>query len=129
MPPKQSQSPQSKYFNDGAFARLMLLIATLLRHPGVEPLEKSEHPDKHHNALEEVQTYLLAVAQEESGMIKCSSHSIYKDLAFLRSMGIFVKQMYCWGYYLGTGVMGEQELTAALNVLHSQAEYQRDVQP
>ena len=128
MSNKQPQSPQSKYFNDGAFTRLLLLIATLLRHPGVGHLEKAEHTDKHHNALEEVQTYLLAVAQAEGVTIKCSTHSIHKDLAFLRSIGILGNQMYRWGYYLGTGVMSEQELTAALNALQSQAEYQRDVQ-
>jgi predicted DNA-binding transcriptional regulator YafY len=36
--------------------------------------------------------------------------------------------MYRWGYYLGTGVMNQQELAVALNALHSQAKYQRDVQ-
>ncbi len=128
MPQQKQPSQQSKYYRDSAFTRLMLLITTLLRYPGVGYLDHAKSSEEHHNALQEVHNYLVAVAAEEGISIKCSVHTIHKDLAFLRSKGILGSQMYRWGYYLGTGVMNEQELTAALNALHSQAEYQRDVQ-
>ncbi len=128
MPKKQRPFSLSKYCSDRAFLRLLLLVATILRYPGVGHLQENKKKDKHHNALEEVRAYLVSVAQEAGIALKCSIHTIQKDLAFLRSIGILGNQMYRWGYYLGTGVMSEQELTAALNALHSQAEYQRDVQ-
>ncbi len=36
--------------------------------------------------------------------------------------------MYRWGYYLGTGVMSQEELKVAVNALASQAKYQGDAQ-
>jgi hypothetical protein len=48
-----------------SFQRLMLLIATLVQHPGVgccDTLAQSQ-PGMHHNALEAVQAQLRLVAQ------------------------------------------------------------------
>lgn len=126
MPKQSSQLPHSKYLNEKAFIRLMLLIKTILRYPGVGHLETSSPGEQHHNALEEVRKYLLSVADEAGISLKCSTHTIHKDVAFLRSIGILENHMYRWGYYLGTGVISQQELTTALNALHSQAKYQRD---
>jgi predicted DNA-binding transcriptional regulator YafY len=122
-----AQVSYSKYFNEKAFTRLMLLIMTILRYPGVGHLERSSSKKQHHNATEEVQQYLLSVADEAGIALKCSKHTVHKDLAFLRSIGILEDRMYRWGYYLGSGVMSQQELTTAINALHSQAAYQRDM--
>jgi predicted DNA-binding transcriptional regulator YafY len=125
----KSKSPVAKYLHEGALNRLLLLIATLLKYPGVGYRHGAEHSaqdENHHNALTEVQTHLLAIAAQHNISLKCSINTIRKDISFLRTYGILGKQMYRWGYYLGTGVMDEQELTAALNALHSQAEYQKD---
>ncbi|MBD2028304.1 WYL domain-containing protein [Leptolyngbya sp. FACHB-711] len=116
----------SKYFSDSAFRRLMLLIDTLLQYPGVGYLDKLDNTTEHHNALEEVRKYVLQVAEQRGVSIQCSVHTLHKDLAFLRSLGILGDQMYRWGYYLGTGAMSEMELTIALNALSSQSQYQRD---
>ncbi len=130
MAKKQAQHPSSKYSHPSSFDRLMLLISTLVKYPGVGYLGSSAHSDgKHHNALEEVQAYLQSVAQSyKVNLPTCSTHTIHKDLANLRSYGILGDQMYRWGYYLGTGAMSEAELKVCLNALHSQAEYQRDLQ-
>jgi len=42
--------------------------------------------------------------------------------------GILDRQMYRWGYYLGTGAMRRDELQVAFNALASQAKYQGDPQ-
>ena len=126
MPNQRPPASTSKYFNENAFSRLMLLIFTILKYPGVGYLEKVEDTDRHHNALAELRKYLLTVAEQQGIELTCSTHTIHKDLAFLRSAGILNNQMYRWGYYLGTGVMSETELTVALNALNSQAKYQRD---
>lgn len=126
--PNPQQPQNSSYFSDRAFQRLLLLMLTLLKYPGVGHLEHSESESQHHNALQEVRKYVLLVAQDMDISIQCSDHTLRKDIAFLRAKGLLGTQMYRWGYYLGTGVMNEQELTAALNALHSQAKYQRDTQ-
>jgi predicted DNA-binding transcriptional regulator YafY len=126
MPAKNSQPAIAKYCNEGALTRLMLLIRTMLEHPGVGHLEHPENDSKHHSALAELQKYLQLVAEQQGVNLKCSVHTLNKDLAFLRSIGILGEHMYRWGYYLGTGAMNETELTVALNALYSQAEYQRD---
>ena len=46
----------------------------------------------------------------------------------LRRYGILDRQMYRWGYYLGTGALRRDELQVAFNALASQAKYQGDPQ-
>jgi hypothetical protein len=129
MTKEKSRPSLTKYLNPEAFNRLMMLIATILKHPGVGYLNKPERPERTHNALEEVRQYLLQVAEEQKiSIAKCSTNTIHKDLAFLRTYGILGDFMYRWGYYLGTGAMSEAEMAVALNALHSQSEYQRDPQ-
>ncbi len=50
--------------------------------------------------------------------------TIRKDLELLRRYGILDDRIYRWGYYLGTGALNPEELSAALNALASQAKYQ-----
>ncbi len=116
-----------------SFERILLLIATLVRYPGVGSadtlgrLENSEH----HNALEAVQLQLRQVAKS-LGM-ELPDHypataTIRKDLETLRDYGILDRRMYRWGYYLGTGAMSLDELKVTFNALDSQAKYQGDPQ-
>lgn len=118
------------YTDPEAFQRLILLIATLLQYPGVgssDPLEQKS--DGHHNALSEVQVRLQEVAvQAGISLPPYSTHTLRKDFGVLRQFGILNKQMYRWGYYLGTGVMTFDELQVALNALYSQSRYQQDPQ-
>lgn len=111
-----------------AFERLMLLIATMLKYPGVgtpEIIENNTEP--HHDALSQVKPYLRNLA------VDCgidlppgypSTPTLRKDLETLRRYGILDNRMYRWGYYLGTGAMSQDELKVALNALASQAKYQ-----
>lgn len=118
------------YADPDAFERLMVLIATLIKHPGVGSSDRARRLEgKHHHALLEVQERLREVAEDLGISIsKCSIHTLRKDLGFLRRWGILDKQMYRWGYYLGTGVMNQTEFQVALNSLQSQAKYQQDCQ-
>ncbi|HEY9881797.1 MAG TPA: WYL domain-containing protein, partial [Leptolyngbyaceae cyanobacterium] len=119
----------AKYFGRNAFERLMTLIATLVRFPGVGYLEKEESTDGHHSALEEVHRYVLQTAQQQGITLpKCTPHSLHKDLKTLRSYGILDERMYRWGYFLGTGALSQDDIAKVLNILHSQAQYQRDIQ-
>jgi hypothetical protein len=106
----------------------MLLIATLVQHPGVGSAERVERvPEKHHDALVEVQQRLQKVAGKQGiSLTACSLPTLRKDLGVLRRWGILEQHMYRWGYYLGTGAMNREELQVALNALYSQARYQRD---
>lgn len=108
----------------------MLLIATLVKYPGVGSSDAVEQtPGVHHNALVELQKRLQEVAQSQGVSITaCSLPTLRKDLGVLRQWGILEHRMYRWGYYLGTGAMSREELQVALNALHSQAKYQRDPQ-
>ncbi len=116
-----------------SFQRLMLLIATLVQHPGVgccDTLAQSQ-PGMHHNALEAVQTQLRQVAQSlgiELPDDYPATATIRKDLETLRDYGILDKRMYRWGYYLGTGAMSKQQLKVAFNALASMAQHQGDPQ-
>ncbi|NEO26067.1 MAG: WYL domain-containing protein, partial [Kamptonema sp. SIO4C4] len=131
MPRKPSPHP---YTDLAAFQRLMLLIATLLHYPGVGCPQKLALRDKqttHHNALADLQEKLRTLANQQGYTLPenyPAFPTLRKDLKRLRKYGILGKQMYRWGYYLGTGVMRPRELQAALNALESQAKYQADPQ-
>jgi WYL domain len=127
MPKKPNSHP---YGDVKAFERLMLLIATLLKHPGVGSPEFIDSSDReHHNSLEQVQLYLQNLAASygvELPQGYPSTPTLRKDLETLRRYGILENRMYRWGYYLGTGVMSQEELKVAFNALASQAKYQGD---
>jgi predicted DNA-binding transcriptional regulator YafY len=123
------------YAQPEAFQRLMLLIATLVKYPGVgaaEPLAQRDYQEgQHHNALEELQEKFRELAQTtgiELSPDYPSPPTLRKDLGRLREYGILEPNMYRWGYYLGTGVMTKTELRVALNALESLAKYQADPQ-
>jgi len=148
--PKPSQA--HPYSDRQAFERLILLIATLVRYPGigsadiVPPITKKNDRDTEtttsiegkgkgikpkatHDTLEAVREKLQQVAREYGLEVnKCSIPTIRKDLKTLRDYGILDRQMYRWGYYLGTGAMTREELGFALNALASVAEYQKSPQ-
>jgi hypothetical protein len=127
MPKKPNSHP---YGDVKAFERLMVLIATLLKHPGVGSPEFIESSDReHNNALAQVQLYLQNLAASYGVELPKGYPSIptlRKDLETLRHYGILEDRMYRWGYYLGTGVMSQEELKVAFNALASQAKYQGD---
>ncbi|AFZ34064.1 hypothetical protein Sta7437_0455 [Stanieria cyanosphaera PCC 7437] len=137
----------NRYLNPQALERLLLLIATLLKYPGIgcrdeelqldgtykdlkKPQVSAPHRN-HHNALQLVQTALRNLAQE-IGINLPENYpaipTIRKDLELLRDYQILEQRMYRWGYYLGTGVMDKYQLKAAFNALESQAIYQGDPQ-
>ncbi len=122
-----------RYADQRAFDRIMLLISTLLRYPGVgcaDDAPKGEDTP-HHDALTHVQTQLQAVAAAQNLPFPAdypATATIRKDLETLRHYGILERRMYRWGYYLGTGAMSLEEFRIALNALSSQAEYQGDPQ-
>lgn len=114
-----------------AFDRLLLLIATLLQHPGVGASDRDEkllNSDRqHNNALETVRIKLREFATKtgyEFPENYPSVPTIRKDLELLRRYGILDDRIYRWGYYLGTGALNPEELSAALNALAAQAKYQ-----
>ncbi|MUG95565.1 WYL domain-containing protein [Scytonema sp. UIC 10036] len=116
-----------------SFERLMLLIATLLKYPGIgcpdgmEDLPKNQH----HNALTQVQLGLRELANVFGIQLPAnypSTPTLRKDLETLRHYGILDRRMYRWGYYLGTGVMSQEELKVAIDAIASQAKYQGDSQ-
>lgn len=115
------------------FQRLMLLIATLVRHPGVgyQTLDPSEnyHSGKDHNALTEVQERVRELAATLALGWPAEYPSIAtlrKDITTLRDYKILDRHVYRWGYYLGTGVMSPDELKIAFDALRSRALYQGD---
>jgi predicted DNA-binding transcriptional regulator YafY len=116
-----------------SFTRLLLLIATLVRYPGVGSPDPTATPNsgKHHDALEAVKTQLREFAAAQGVDFPDdypSLPTLRKDLQALRDYGILDRRMYRWGYYLGTGAMSHEELKVAFNALASQAEYQGDPQ-
>ncbi|PSB22925.1 WYL domain-containing protein [filamentous cyanobacterium CCP2] len=136
-----------------AFERLMLLITTLVRYPGIgcpesgesddslhqtshdlatsNGKETSELPKRHHDALQAVRSRLQAVAQVQDVQFPLDYPAVptlRKDLETLRRYGILDQRMYRWGYYLGTGVMTPEELQIAFSALASQAKDQGDPQ-
>ncbi len=133
------------YTDPLAFDRLMLLITTLVRYPGVgcpEPEPASPPPhlsgkpqtassNQHHDALQAVRTRLQAVAQSQGIQLPVDYPAVptlRKDLETLRHYGILDQRMYRWGYYLGTGAMNHEEFQVAFSALASQARDQGDPQ-
>jgi WYL domain len=114
------QESHHPYREQAALDRLLLLITTLLRHPGIGcPDEDDSHiKEEHHSALALVATQLqkLALAQGYSN-IADSVPTLRKDLEFLRKYQIIEDRMYRWGYFLGTGVFTRPELQVAIHAL------------
>jgi len=105
----------------------MLLIATLINHPGIGCREDEESTENHHNALTLLQNQMEINAKNlPINIEKPAIATLRKDLETLREMGILEKKMYRWGYYVGTGVMNKQELKIAFDALESMAIYQGD---
>ncbi|ALF52143.1 hypothetical protein ACX27_03620 [Nostoc piscinale CENA21] len=112
-----------------AFERLLLLIATFARNPGVGCYDPMQSDPSNHDTLNIVQMYLYKVASELNVELPpYSRHTIQSDLKTLRRYGLLDRRPYRWGYYLGTGLMNREELQVALNALQSQARYQEDPQ-
>ncbi|MEG5175408.1 WYL domain-containing protein [Microcoleus sp. B3-D7] len=119
------------YADKLTFDRIMLLIATLVKHPGIGHSDTEASDTKYHDALLEVQSQLQKVA--ESSSIEFPENypatpTIRKDLETLRHYGILDKRMYRFGYYLGTGAMNLDELLFAFQAIASQAKYQGNPQ-
>ncbi|NER81750.1 MAG: WYL domain-containing protein [Leptolyngbya sp. SIO1D8] len=117
------------YGQPRALERLLLLILTLVEHPGIGSPEASEDAsEEHHDALKALCDRVHKVAKSKNIEFACSTHAIRKDIGFLRQFGILSPRMYRWGYFLGTGIMTQSELHVALNALAAQANYQKDPQ-
>jgi hypothetical protein len=122
-----SRKPDHSYASQSAFDRLLLLIATLLRHPGVGAADPLTADDEAHDAMELVQQHLRDTAREQGITLKYdSAHTLRKDLKILKHYGVMAERRYQWGYYLGTGGLTWPELKTALNALRSLAVYQQD---
>ncbi|MDY7014580.1 MAG: WYL domain-containing protein [Cyanobacteriota bacterium] len=119
---------------DKTLDRLMVLVATLVRHPGVgcpERLGLRDDKTQHHNALDDLAQQMRAIAASlhlDWPPNYPSTPTLRKDLERLRDWGILDRRMYRWGYYLGTGAMTRRELKVAFNALESLAQYQGDPQ-
>jgi predicted DNA-binding transcriptional regulator YafY len=112
------------YSDRTAFERLMVLMATLVRYPGVGEC-KIKESDKHRNALDAVRAKVLELGSEFQWPPDYPAPAtLRKDLETLRDYKILDRRMYRWGYYLGTGAMTIKELQVALHALASQAQYQ-----
>jgi hypothetical protein len=128
------KKPVTHLYSDlQVFERLMLLIATFVRYPGVgsSDLNDSIEPKSgdSHDALAEVLLRLQEVARDCGiDLPTYSLHTLRKDLRTLRRYNILDSRIYRWGYYLGTGAMSLMELQVAFNALSSQAKYQQDPQ-
>lgn len=127
-----AKEPGHPYKKPLAFTRLMLLIATFLKYPGIGSPDSNDcSEDQHHDAIIAVQLCLRNLATELNIDLPPGYPGIStlrKDLETLRRYGILKDHMYRWGYYLGTGAMSVAELKVAFNALTSQAEYQGDAQ-
>jgi len=107
-----------------AFKRIMLLIATFVKYPGVGYINCIDSKGEH-NSLAEVQTYLRKTADDLGlDLPAYSPHTIQSDLKTLRKYDILESHRYRWGYYLGTGVMNKHELKKVFHAVRSQAKYQ-----
>jgi predicted DNA-binding transcriptional regulator YafY len=120
-----------RYSDEQAFQRLMLLIATLVKYPGIGCANSDEQGEVHHDALQIVQQKLQELAGAAGINLPAgypATFTIRKDLETLRQYGILHQRMYRWGYYLGTGVMSREELQVAFHTLASAAKYQGNPQ-
>lgn len=119
----------SAYAEPRAFERLMTLVATLVRHPGVGSRDPLESSLGEHDAAQDILNKMQQTAKDlDLTLPSYSVHTIRKDLKTLRRYGILDKRMYRWGYYLGTGALTRNELQAALQALATQAQHQGDPQ-
>ena len=117
----------NSYANPQAFDRLMVLIATLVRYPGVGGRDPLEEKPGDHNAAQDILNHMEETAIGLSiDFPGYSVHTIRKDLRTLRHYGILDDRMYRWGYYLGTGALTREDLRAALQALATQAQNQGD---
>jgi predicted DNA-binding transcriptional regulator YafY len=115
------------YSDQAAFDRLMVLLTTLIKHPGVSSRDAKQFPDQ--DALVDLHQHMQSTAQAVG--ISLSTYAfptLRKDLATLRHYGILDHNRYDWGYYLGTGAMAQEDLPLVLNALASQATHQGDAQ-
>lgn len=123
-------SKKHPYAESLAFDRIMLLIATLLKNPGIgSPDNLDNNGEQHHESLAEVQLRLQELAAQVGVELPSAYPAIptlRKDLEVLRKYHILERRMYRWGYYLGTGAMSQAEFKVALNALTSQAKFQGD---
>ena len=130
-PLPMAKKPITHPYSDlSTFQRLMLLIATIIKYPGVGAFTSEETPtEEHRNGLQELQIYLQKTASEFNiELTNYSLPTINKDLQRLRDYGILDRRMYRWGYYLGTGAMSQHELRVAFEALASAAKYQGNPQ-
>lgn len=117
------------YSDRAAFERLLLLIATFVRSPGIGCSSDEPRSSKHHQALQQVKDGLYQLsAQCGIELPEYSLSTLRKDVETLRQYGVLDDRMYRWGYYLGTGAMNRSELQVLLQALYSQATYQGDRQ-
>ena len=128
-----TKAKSHSYTDPVSFDRLMLLIAVLIKYPGIGYLDLDNLDQcaekQHHDALEEVKIYLRQSAKELNIQLPQgypATHTLRKDLELLRNYHILDRRMYRWGYYLGTGVMTKQQLKVAFNALESFGNYQGD---
>lgn len=124
-------SPKLNRYNQAkSLERLLLLIATLIKYPGIGCCNEFFRINgEHHNALKLVQIKLKELAQSLNIELPDNYPAIptlRKDLELLKDYEILERKMYRWGYYLGTGVMSKKEFKAAFDSLKSQAKYQAD---
>ncbi|AFY51314.1 hypothetical protein Nos7524_5624 (plasmid) [Nostoc sp. PCC 7524] len=126
------KKPAHPYTERLAFERLLLLIATFLKYPGIgSPDFIDSNNNENHDALSSVRIYLQELAKELNIQLPDgypATPTLRKDLETLRNYGILDRRMYRWGYYLGTGALSTTELKVAFNALASQAQYQGDAQ-
>ena len=106
--------------------RLILLIATLLKYPGVGYQQYDDDNQNHHNALLELQQKMNQLGKTLGKDINPSTATLRKDLTTLRQWGLLEDRMYRHGYYLGTAVIDKDELKILFDGLNSQANNQGD---
>ena len=111
------KKPAHPYTERLAFERLLLLIATLLKYPGIgSPDFFDLSNNENHDAISSVKVYLQKLAAEldiELPPEYPAIPTLRKDLETLRRYAILDRRMYRWGYYLGTGALSIAELKVA----------------
>jgi predicted DNA-binding transcriptional regulator YafY len=115
--------PETHPYSDRAsFDRLLLLLAALVKYPGIGNGDKTER-------IAAIQQTMQAIAVEQQIPLPCYAEpTLQKDLGVLRRYGLLERQVYRHGYYVGAGGLTRSELRLALNALASQAKYQGDAQ-
>ncbi|MEB3231218.1 MAG: WYL domain-containing protein [Leptolyngbyaceae bacterium] len=113
------------YSSPEAIERILILIATILHHPGIGGRDPLLEAPGNHNAIAPLQQQMTEMAQTLNlDLPEYSSHTLRKDLKLLRQYGLLDHRMYRWGYYLGNAALNRTELTLALNALAAQAQQQ-----